>query len=151
MSARPKWLSDEMLAEMRRLKGTDDQNFKPWTQDMEEMLILTRGDAGEGWVNGFNQPPGPGIGWLTEAGHEALAALEAEEQTAGTPIDRSGLAVETRRAYHEDAVFHHAVDSIVGAVSCGQMAPELARQVSDAVGWILDKRRPSTSTEGGGS
>lgn len=87
-SARPDWLTDEMLAEMRRLRGTDKDNPLPqcegWSKMHVTMFTEMRDHNDECWLNGW--PVGKddarlrGTSWLTPEGHTALAAIEAEER-----------------------------------------------------------------------
>ncbi len=115
--ARPDWLTDAMLAEMRRLKGTDDQSCKSWSGDLEIILTQTRGREIEPWVNGFNPPQGENVGWLTREGHKALAAIEVEE------LSRDGLMA----ALLDVVEFHEAIpDSTVK--DRGSHKPALTRR-----------------------
>lgn len=82
MSARPDWLTDEMMAEMRRLKGTCAGNRMPMT---EAFWSISRGTpANTSWVNA-HLPCDDLTCWLTESGHKALAAIEAEAAGKTTP------------------------------------------------------------------
>lgn len=87
--ARPEWLTDEMLAEMRRLKGSSEFNKMPATKAYNDLFMASykstihlgnHGQLESLFVNGL----GPGrisedTCWLTEAGHAALEAIEAKE------------------------------------------------------------------------
>lgn len=75
MSARPDWLSDEMLAEMRRLRGSSEGSAMApgpayWALDQA---------VGYHTSHCWTDDLAPSGCWLTEAGHAALAAIEAEE------------------------------------------------------------------------
>ena len=76
--ARPTWLTGPMLDEMRRLKGTDIGNMSHDGGCCRDIFTLSFGEAGAVWVNGVGFGPGSNQ-WLTPSGHEALAAIEAEE------------------------------------------------------------------------
>ena len=86
MSARPAWLTDEMLAEMRRLKGTskDDPKLVADTFHGIDEADTEAHDETERWwcYSEYDRC------WLTEAGNEALAAIEAEEADRFTIHER---------------------------------------------------------------
>lgn len=79
MSARPSWLTDAMLDEMRRLKGTSFDNPMP-DSAQSDALWKKSYDLGDDWVDGFGPRHSrhPNHSWLELAGHKALAAIEAE-------------------------------------------------------------------------
>lgn len=73
---RPDWLTDDMLAEMRRLNGTSEGKVEAWSYSLTEIAHLSLMSGLGDWVDG-HEGGGP-YGWLTSRGHKALAAIEAE-------------------------------------------------------------------------
>lgn len=74
MSTRPDGLTDEMLTEMRRLDDTG-----PWVQAIRLPITSALNEAAPTWVCMNESEPHPGKTCrLTEAGHKALVAIEAE-------------------------------------------------------------------------
>lgn len=69
-AARPSWLNDEMLEEMRRLKGTCQNDRLPKTVGYHALFKAKERNP---FVDGLEQGC-----WLTFSGHRALAAIEAE-------------------------------------------------------------------------
>ena len=71
-SARPHWLDDEMLAEMRRLRGTSKGSRWTTRTDGYYNLLgaLYQGKVDESWVGGNTAF---GNCYLTEVGHKLLA------------------------------------------------------------------------------
>lgn len=79
VSARPHWLTDPMLAEMRRLRGSSKDYAAFYMAVTGSIMIRDthdNADSKEYWVAVSDGYQGC---WLTEAGHKALAAIEAEE------------------------------------------------------------------------
>lgn len=84
VSARPSWLTDDMLAEMRRLRGTSKDNpLGEWVRipAFERLLYVGDGEGngcgdGSAWVNAY---PNRQSAWLTPSGHAALNAIDLEE------------------------------------------------------------------------
>lgn len=76
MSARPSWLTDDMLAEMRRLRGSSKGERKGKTGAFYpfDEADLAAHTSGTFWVR---EKEIGGV-WLTEAGHAALHAIELE-------------------------------------------------------------------------
>jgi hypothetical protein len=79
MSARPDWLTDEMLAEMRRLKGSSkdkalDVHAEFWPLNKAD-YDANPGDDTAWWIDSDDCDDEC---WLTPAGHKALAAIEVE-------------------------------------------------------------------------
>lgn len=98
-SARPDWLTDDWLAEMRRLKGSSRRQPMPDSPVSTAFIDAddeAHGHGDEEWVNGFSSGhhSHPNTSYLAEAGHAALAAIEAEEREAECAHGTAGAAAD---------------------------------------------------------
>lgn len=82
--ARPGWMNDGRLEEMRRLKGSSEEEPSGDTREIVDLWAADKRDGDGRWADA---KPGH-VSWLTPAGHAALAAIEAEEpKSHGNCID----------------------------------------------------------------
>ena len=87
--SRPEWLRDDLLAEMRRLHGTSSRAGLPQTPESTALWLKSIDNEGVHWCQSEACSA-----WLTEAGHEALVAIEAEVLFMDTVAAIEGVEAE---------------------------------------------------------
>lgn len=138
-SARPDWLTDEMMAEMRRLEGTSESEGAQiqrsfWTLNTAD--FDAHDDDQSKWF--VNCAEDDGACWLTPAGHKAVAAIEAEESIdpallTGEALDRFGAMTGCAREPGEtDSSFRKRQAQVLVDATQGDLRCECgARQADD--------------------
>lgn len=80
-SERPKWVTDDHLAEMRRLRHTSWRNTRFGKKASVALQAASMAHSGDEWCMVHM-----GHTWLTESGHRALLMIEEAESVLNNPV-----------------------------------------------------------------